>query len=43
MRVGIHYAKTHLSRLLRLVEDGEVVIITRYGKPVAEIVKYQTD
>lgn len=28
-------AKTHLPRLIRAVERGETVIITRYGKPVA--------
>ncbi len=31
-------AKTHLSRLLDQVEQGEEVIITRRGKPVAKLV-----
>ena len=31
-------AKTHLSELLRLVERGETVAITRHGKPVAHLV-----
>ena len=35
--VGVHEAKTHLSDLLRRVEAGETVIITRRGKPVAEL------
>ncbi len=38
MQVNIHYAKTQLSRLLELVEQGESVIIARRGKPVAELV-----
>lgn len=32
-------AKTHLSRLLDQVEQGEEVIITRRGKPVARLVR----
>lgn len=30
-------AKTHLPRLLRAAERGETVIITRHGKPVAQL------
>lgn len=37
-RVGIHEAKTHLSRLLRDVEDGAEVLIERNGHPIARIV-----
>jgi prevent-host-death family protein len=33
--VGVHQAKTHLSRLLRDVAEGEQVVITSRGKPVA--------
>ena len=36
--VNIHEAKTHLSRLLTQVENGEEVIIARNGKPVARLV-----
>ena len=36
--VNIHEAKTHLSRLLAQVEDGEEVVIARNGKPVARLV-----
>ncbi len=35
--VGIHEAKTHLSRLLRRVAAGEEIIIARAGKPVARL------
>ena len=33
----MHEAKTQLSRLLDLVEQGETVTIARHGKPVAEL------
>lgn len=36
--VGVHEAKTHLSRLLRRVADGEEVLITSDGEPVARLV-----
>lgn len=36
--VGIHEAKTHLSRLLRAVEEGEDVVIVRGSRPVARLV-----
>ena len=35
--VNVHQAKTHLSRLLAQVEDGEEVVIARNGKPVARL------
>jgi len=35
--VNIHEAKTHLSRLLEQVANGERVIIAKAGKPVAEL------
>ena len=38
--VNTHHAKTHLSRLLELVEAGEEVIIARAGKPVAVLSRY---
>jgi len=36
--VSVHEAKTHLSRLLRRVENGEEIVISRGGKPVAKLV-----
>ena len=36
--VGVHEAKTHLSKLLREVEAGTGVVILRGGKPVARLV-----
>ncbi len=38
MDVSVAEAKNHLSELLRSVEEGEQVIITRNGKPVAQLV-----
>jgi prevent-host-death family protein len=38
MQVNIHEAKTTLSKLLQLVEEGETVTIARHGKPVADLV-----
>ncbi len=37
--VNVHEAKTHLSRLLTRVENGEEVIIARNGSPVAKLVR----
>ena len=38
MEVGVHEAKTNLSKLLRRVAAGEEVVILRSGKPIARIV-----
>ncbi len=34
-------AKTHLARLLDRVSQGEVIIIAKAGKPVAQLVSVQ--
>lgn len=39
--VNIHEAKTHLSRLLEIVERGEEVVIARAGQPVATLAAYR--
>lgn len=36
--VGVHEAKTHLSRLLERVSAGEEITITRRGEEVARLV-----
>lgn len=36
--VNVYTAKTQLSRILTQVENGEEVIITRSGRPVAKLV-----
>lgn len=38
MQVTIHEAKTHLSRLIRKVLDGEEVIIARGKTPLVKLV-----
>ena len=40
--VGVHEAKTHLSRLLDDVAAGEEVVITRRGEPAACLVAFAT-
>ena len=40
-RVGVLEAKTHLSQLLREVENGDDVILLRAGKPVARITRLE--
>ena len=39
--VNIHEAKTHLSRLLERVEQGEEIILARAGKPIARLVRFE--
>jgi prevent-host-death family protein len=38
MEINIHQAKTHLSRLLQRVANGEEVTIARAGVPIARLV-----
>jgi prevent-host-death family protein len=41
-QVGMHEAKTHLSRLVARAEAGEDVVIARNGKPIARLVPVAT-
>lgn len=36
--INIHEAKTHLSRLLEQVAEGEEIVIAKAGKPIARLV-----
>jgi len=36
--ISLREANRYLSRYVRLVEQGEEVVITRWGKPVARLV-----
>jgi prevent-host-death family protein len=38
MEVNVHEAKTHLSRLLERVREGEEVVIMRSNVPIARLV-----
>jgi prevent-host-death family protein len=40
--VNLQDAKTHLSRYLDQVENGEVVVLCRHNKPIAEIRSIET-
>lgn len=35
---NVAQAKTHLSEILEQVEEGEEIVLTRRGKPVARVV-----
>lgn len=41
MEVSAAYAKNNLAELLKAVEKGKTVVISRYRKPVARIVPAQ--
>jgi prevent-host-death family protein len=41
MIVNIHDAKTHFSKLVERVAQGEEIVIGRAGKPVARLVPYE--
>jgi prevent-host-death family protein len=36
---NVHEAKTHLSRLLERVAEGEEIVIAKSGRPVAKLVR----
>ncbi len=36
-QVGSYELKTHSSEILKLVESGETITVTRHGKPIAQI------
>jgi prevent-host-death family protein len=39
--VNIHEAKTHFSKLIEQVLNGEEVIIAKAGKPIVRVIRYQ--
>jgi prevent-host-death family protein len=41
MKVNMHEAKTHLSRLVERAAAGEEIVIARAGKPAAKLVPYR--
>jgi prevent-host-death family protein len=40
---NVHDAKTHLSRLLDRVAQGEEIIIAKSGRPVAKLVRLSVE
>ena len=41
-QVNVHYAKTHLSRLLEEAARGKEIVIAKSGKPLARLVALET-
>ena len=42
-QINIHQAKTHLSRLLERVLEGDDIVIAKHGKPVARLIPFKTE
>ena len=42
IKVNIQEAKTHLSRYVDRVEQGDVVVVCRHNRPVAELRAIET-
>jgi len=40
IQVNIHEAKTHLSRLIAKVIDGEEIVIAKGNKPMVKLVQF---
>ena len=40
-QVNIHEAKTHFSKLMREVQNGHEIIITKDNKPIAKLVSIE--
>ena len=40
-RIGAYEAQKNFSRLLRRVEAGERFVISRHGRPVAELIPFR--
>lgn len=41
VKVNVHEAKTHLSRLLQRVAAGEEIVIARSNRPIARLIPYE--
>lgn len=42
-RIGIYKLKLHLVEVLNAVERGHSVVVTRHGKPIAQIVPHEKE
>lgn len=38
--INVQEAKTHLSRLLERVAEGEVIVLGKHGKPMAKLTAF---
>lgn len=43
MLVNIHDAKTHFSKIINQVLNGEEIIVARGGKPLVRLVPYEEE
>jgi antitoxin (DNA-binding transcriptional repressor) of toxin-antitoxin stability system len=41
--INMHEAKTHLSKIALQVENGDEVVIARFGKPIMKLVKVEPE
>ena len=41
--ISLTIAKRNFSKLIRHVANGETFVITRYGRPVAQLTQYKLD
>ena len=41
MNISVKEAKNRLSELLHLAEAGETIVLTRHGKPVADLIPHK--
>ena len=41
MNISVKEAKNRLSELLHLAEAGETIVLTRHGKPVADLTPHK--
>lgn len=41
--INVHEAKTHLSRILERVHEGEEIVLSKAGKPYARLVPIRDD
>jgi antitoxin (DNA-binding transcriptional repressor) of toxin-antitoxin stability system len=41
--INMHEAKTHLSKIALQVQNGDEVVIARFGKPIMKLVKVEPE
>ena len=41
--IGVHDAKTHLSKLIQRVCQGEEIVVSHFGHPVAKLIPFAND
>ncbi|MEX2598287.1 MAG: type II toxin-antitoxin system Phd/YefM family antitoxin [Dehalococcoidia bacterium] len=42
IELNIHEAKTHLSKLLQQVSEGQEIVIAKAGRPIARLVPFSS-